>query len=98
MLGWVAVPQGTEYGLWIISALLAGINFLLYRKRTLARHIKALIYSFGPLAFAIPAYWPFSICFVANVVTVQAGAELLLLLKNALAGGEAAKGAGRRPK
>ncbi|MCX6768559.1 MAG: hypothetical protein NTY83_01820 [Candidatus Micrarchaeota archaeon] len=98
MLGWVAVPPGTEYGLWILSFVLSAANFFLYRKRTLARDAKALLYSFGPLAFAIPAYWPFSICFVANVVTVQAGAELLLLLKNALAGGEAAKEAGRRPR
>ena len=96
ILNWIIVPPETEYGLWILSAIIAGINFLLYRKRTLARDAKAIIYSFGPLAFAIPAYWPFSICFVANVVTLQAVAEAMLLLKNALGGEEAANGAAPR--
>ncbi len=91
MLNTFAVPPGAEYGLWILSILLSAINFSLYRKRTLARYVKAFLYSFGPLVFAIPAYWPYSICFVANVVTVQAGAELILLLKIALMGGEAAR-------
>ena len=95
MLNTVAVPPGAEYGLWALSIILSVVNFLLYRKRTLARAVKAFLYSFGPLAFAIPSYWPFSICFVANVVTVQAAAELALFIKNSFS---KRKEAGRGPK
>jgi len=86
ILNWIIVPPEKENGLWILSAVLAAMNFLLYRKRTFARHAKALLYSFGPLAFAVPGYWPFSICFVANVVALQALAESVMLVKNVLSG------------
>lgn len=94
MLGWLAIPAESEAWLWVLSLALACMNFFLYRKRTLARHAKALAYSFGPLLFAIPGYWPFSICFVANVSVAQAIVEAGLFLKN-IASGEREKGAGR---
>ena|GEM_PF-817100 len=43
--------------------------------------IKSLVYSFGPLILAIPNFGILSICFMSNVVILQAIAEIIIVIK-----------------
>jgi len=44
--------------------------------------ITSLAYSFGPLVLAIPNFGILSICFMANVILLQAIAEIILVIKS----------------
>lgn len=87
-LGWFMFPYYDLFPLWLLSAMLGMINFVMFRKRTLAGYEKALLYAFGPLVLALPAFGPFSICFMSNIVAAQAVGESVLLARKTLAAKE----------
>ncbi len=91
------IPYSEMMPLWMLSLALSAANFIFFRKRTIAGYGKSLLYSFGPLAFALPGLGAFSICFVSNVVLLQAAAEAALMGKRMLEGAEQLDAPERRP-
>jgi hypothetical protein len=86
VLGFFTFEYSYMYPLWILSVALALINVFLFRRRTSLSYIKSIVYSFVPVVLAVPNYGILSICFMANVVTVQTIAEAALLLKKIVEG------------
>ena len=65
--------------LWVLTAVLSALTWLMYRRRTLSGFLRSFLYSFAPLLLSIPAVWPFTICFMANVAVLQLLFEAALL-------------------
>jgi hypothetical protein len=82
IIGLFMFTPGQIYVLWFVALLLAVANFFLFRGRTGTSNAKAFVYSFVPLALAVPEIGIFGICFMSNIVLFQLLVELVLLIKN----------------
>ena len=81
-LNWHWFDLSAFYLLWMLSIILALANFWLSSRRIISRStLKAAAYSFAPLVLALPGIGYFSICFMSNVVILQAVAELAMLVR-----------------
>ena len=54
------------------------------RKRRMEYYLKSFVYSFAPIVLAIPDVYIFSICFMSNVVCLQAIAEIAIIIRKLL--------------
>ncbi|NYZ76761.1 hypothetical protein H0O02_00405 [Candidatus Micrarchaeota archaeon] len=94
MLNLFLIPPASLYLLWLVSIVLALANFAMSARRLKVRPmIKGAIYSFAPLLLALPGINIFSICFMSNVVLIQAIIETAMLarkLREKKTGNEAA--------
>ncbi len=103
VLKWVEVPEKEMPNLWLLSLVLAAINFFLSRRRIsrnlaeklvkegfgdvntelrnrrMEQYLKSLGYSFFPVVLALPGVAVLNICFMSNVVAVQAVGELAVI-------------------
>ncbi len=87
LLNWLIFSPNTLYILWFFSILLALLNFVLSARRFKVKPrpmLKAALYSFIPLILALPNVLIFSICFMSNIVLLQAVVELILFVKRRL--------------
>jgi len=74
--------RGTDiFVLWATGIILGGLNFAMYKKRTVSNQLNAFLYSFGPLILSLLNIWLLSICFMANIIIIQFIAEGILFLK-----------------
>ena len=103
VLNWVEVPEKEMPNLWLLSIVLAAINFFLSRKRIsrdfseklfkegfrdvktelrnrrIEHYLKGIGYSFFPVVLALPGVAVLNICFMSNVVAVQALGEIAVI-------------------
>jgi len=85
LLNWFIFLPSTLYMLWLFSILLALLNFVLSGRRfEIKPRLKAALYSFLPLVLALPDVSIFSICFMSNIVLLQAIGEILLFAKRSM--------------
>ena len=86
ILGFFSFDYSYMYPLWLLSVVLAFINVFLFRRRTSLSYLKSIVYSFVPVVLALPNYGLFSICFMANIVTLQTIGEAALIVKKLITG------------
>jgi len=83
------------YLLWAVSIVLAVLNFALsfrrFRVEKMMKVVRSAVYSFVPLLLALPGVNIFTICFMSNIIVLQAAIEIILLARDLFSGKKKSK-------